>query len=149
MKLKEFRKIVDKIDDEAIDNNNEDDKEIVLDILTEADDEYNIEIEDVYNSKLSANAVKIALKEKVDAHRNAKPIIKDRDIVIDQTNYICPSCGMKVGKHDCYCKFCGQELYNKDDLAEKEAEMTRREKRRAKREAKKKKGRRFSFRTLS
>ena len=129
MKLREFRKIIDRLDDEAKKQNYYEDEDIMLDISPDKEDENNIDIGDVYKSNLSKNRIKIEPRNTVDRHRPARKTIRDRDIIIDQTNYFCPNCGKRVGKNDHFCRYCGQEMitYQEQERKEQAEERTRHE----------------------
>lgn len=128
MKLSEFRAIIDKLDDEAREENIED-EDIVLDIEPDEDSETKIGIGDIFKSRLSKNTVKIEPKEVVRRKSPARNVRKDRDIVIDQTNYYCPNCGGLVGKNDRFCKHCGQEMITIKEQMLEEAKERRSERR--------------------
>lgn len=133
MKLSEFRKIIDRLDDEARENEIEE-EDIVLDIDPDGDSELKIGIADIFKSKLSKNTVKIEPGEAVKKVTPARSIRKDRDIIIDQTSYYCPECGKKIGKNDKFCRFCGQRVLTVRELM-KEEDMDRKARRRARKEA--------------
>lgn len=143
MKLSEFRKIIDRLDDEARENKSEE-EDIVLDIDPDGDSELKVGIADIFKSKLSKNTVKIEPGEAVKKVTPARSIRKDRDIIIDQTSYYCPECGKKIGKNDKFCRFCGQRVITVRELM-REEDMNRKEKRQARKEAKERRGRRFFF----
>ena len=121
MKLSEFRKIIDAFDDEAREKNKEDDN-VVLDIDADKDREVKIGIGDIFKSRMSKNTVKIEPEEQIEKPKPARYILKDRDIIIDKTNYTCPNCGFRIGKNDRFCRNCGQKLITIKEQEEEEYE---------------------------
>lgn len=110
MKLSEFRRLVDKFDDEARAKNSGD-EEIVVDIDHDPDDESKVGIKDIFFSKMSKNTVKLLPDDDNLAHvRPPKETMTDYDILLRQTKYFCPNCGKKVNRDDKYCRHCGQEI---------------------------------------
>ncbi len=108
MKLSEFRKIIDQLDDEAREYNEDD--SIVLDITKDDDTEVKVGIGEIFKSRLSKNTVKIEPEEEIKPARPPRYMKRDRDLVVKQTSYYCPTCGRKVEKYDRFCKHCGQEM---------------------------------------
>ena len=138
MKLKEFRAIIDKLDDEATDDYN-----VVLDIEPAAGQEYLVDIGEIYQSKMHSNQIKIEPVIELDTHKEPRRMDLRADLISRKTELRCPSCGRSVRARDHFCRKCGQPLYTREETHGYIVEMAReriaaeRAARKAKREAKK------------
>lgn len=126
MKLSEFRKIIDALDDEAA-RDNENDENIVLELDDDPDEhEEKVGIGRIFRSKVSKNTVKIFPEDRVKKPVPAREVRADVDPIIKQTSFFCPECGRRINKHDKFCRHCGQQIVQDDLLAEAEDAIKKR-----------------------
>lgn len=124
MKLSEFRRIIDALDDEAA-RDDANDENIVLELDDDPDEhEEKVGIGRIFRSKVSKNTVKIFPEDKVKKPVPPKEVKADIDPIIKQTSFFCPECGRRINKHDKFCRHCGQQIIQ-DDLYEKAEEVFR------------------------
>ena len=110
MRLSEFRKIIDALDDEASKEESEENVVLELDRDMDDDEEVKVGIGNIFRSRLSKNTIKIAPEKNVKEALPAKSVKKDLDPIIRQTVFFCPNCGKSIGKRDKFCRYCGQKL---------------------------------------
>lgn len=126
MKLRELREMIDALDDEARKKGT--DEDVVLELENnDSEREAKIEIGHIFKSKLSGDTIKVEPKEELERTKPARRILKDRDIVAEQTNYFCPNCGRRVGKNDNFCRSCGQKMITSREQAREERAEKREE----------------------
>lgn len=120
MKLKEFREIIDKIDDEA-----SEEYEVMLDIEPAADEEYLVDIGEIFQSKMHSKQIKIEPAVELDTHKTPKRIDLEADLISRKTELRCPTCGRSVSARDRFCRKCGQPLYTRAETHDYFVEMAR------------------------
>ena len=121
MNLKEFRKIIDELDDSA----GEDEYTIMLDIEPSPNGEYLVDIGEIFQSKMHSKQVKIEPLVELDTHKLPKRMNVEADLFSKITTIKCPTCDSVVGFHDKFCKHCGQPLYTREETHEYIVEMAR------------------------
>ena len=110
MNLKEFRKIIDELDDNATE-----DYEIKLDIEPAPNAEYLVDIGEIYQSKMHSAQIKIEPLVELDTHKEPIRMNLKADLISRKTELRCPTCGRSVGGRDHYCRKCGQPLYTREE----------------------------------
>ncbi len=110
MNLKQFRQIIDELDDNATEN-----YEIKLDIEPSPNAEYLVDIGEIYQSKMHSAQIKIEPVVELDTHKEPQRISLEANLIARKTELRCPTCGRNVGGRDHYCRRCGQPLYTREE----------------------------------
>lgn len=120
MKLREFRELIDKLDNEATE-----DYDVVLDIEPAAGKEYLVDIGEIYQSRMHSNQIKIEPEVELDTHKEPKRMDLKVNLAGRKTELKCPSCGRGVRARDRFCRKCGQPLYTREETHDYIVEMAR------------------------
>ena len=112
MKLDEFRKLIDELDDSSIGE-----YDVMLDIDPNPYNEHLVDIGEIYQSRMHSAQIKIEPKIELDVHRDPVKMSIKTDIS-GASILRCPRCGRRLASSDQFCRKCGQPIYNKHETRE-------------------------------
>jgi len=118
MKLKDFRQIIDELDDSI-----QEDCDIVIDIDTRMNGVHLIDIAEIYHSKLDKSKVKIEPSIELFTEHSFNTYVAEEDNIYTQHELKCPKCGANYGPLDRHCRICGAYLPKKHARKFKHQEM--------------------------
>ncbi len=106
MKLSEFRKLIDEMDDKATQ-----DLDIVLDIDPRQNGEHLIDIGEIYRSKIDESKIKIEPHIELFTENSLNNFIVEEKNLFKRKELRCPNCHNVINATDRHCKYCGYALY--------------------------------------
>lgn len=112
MKLDEFRKLIDELDDSSIGE-----YDVMLDIDPNPYNEHLVDIGEIYQSRMHSAQIKIEPKIELDVHRDPLKMSIKTDIS-GASILKCPRCGRRLASSDKFCRRCGQPIFTKHETRE-------------------------------
>lgn len=106
MKLSEFRKLIDEMDDKA-----GEDLDIVLDIDPRNNGEHLIDIGEIYRSRINPDKIKIEPYIELFTENSLSNYIVEDKKIFKRKEIRCPKCHNIIGATDTHCKYCGYAVH--------------------------------------